>query len=88
MAAKRKTLVQQVAEQVINYGGIAATRAQAYDHAFAACLSRIPADYPNRRQEAAKGAEQFAFGVRAKEVTKEFAARLIPWSTAVEHGIV
>lgn len=86
--ARKKTLIQQVAEQVINYGGIAATRAQAYGHAYEVCLSRIPANYPNRKQEAAKGAEQFAFGVRAKEIDGEFAACLIQWDDAVAAGIV
>ena len=85
---KRKNLVTELFAEVINYGGIAATRHQAYEHALKCCLSRLGPDEENREQRARLGAELFAFGTRAKRLTKADAARLIQWEQAVAAGIV
>lgn len=86
--ARKQTLFEKVAREVINYGGIAATRIQAYEHALACCLSRLGSSEPNREQRARHGAELFAFGSRAVAITAEQAARLIQWDAAVAAGIV
>lgn len=87
MAAKRKTIVDNLMAEVISYGGIAATRIQAYEHALACCMSRLEGE-PDQERRARLGADQFAFGSRAKALSADEAACLIPWDYAVAHNLL
>lgn len=87
MSHRRKpTLIDSLFAETINYGGIAATRMQAYQHALDCGLSRLDPNEPNREQRARLGAEQFAFGRQARALSPDEAAQLVPWDTAVAAG--
>lgn len=73
--AKKKTAVEELMAETINYGGMAATREQAYSHALDAC-SR-PGVSKDRTRRAA---EMFAFGPKAKAIDPEAAKKLISFN--------
>ena len=75
---KRMTIVDELMAEKINYGGMCATREQAFFHAKKRCARPgISAD----RIE--KAAEMFAFGPHAKAISDEEAARLLPFNEDV-----
>jgi len=84
---RRYSAVSELMGETINYGGIAATRADAYSHALDCCLSQLDGQ-PDRDRRARLGAEQFAFGVKVKALAPEESARLIPWARAVACGLL
>ncbi len=71
---KKKTAVDKLMAETINYGGMAATREQAYFHALQA--ARRPGIEIDRVK---KAAELFAFGPRAKSIGPEEAEKLLPF---------
>ena len=70
----KKTFRQELESEVINYGGMVATRKQAFEHALEACKKPGISDARVRQ-----AAELFAYGPRAKAITKDEAAKLIPF---------
>jgi hypothetical protein len=58
------------AKQIINYRGFAATRAQAYKHAFAATKNHL-------------SAERMAYGFSVPVLTREQIARYLPFETMI-----
>lgn len=87
MRTNGKTIVSRLMAEVINYGGIAGTRAQVYEHALSVCMSQLEGE-PNQARRARLGADQFAFGTRARAMKPNEAACLIQWGDAVAAGIV
>lgn len=72
--SKKKNFREELESEVINYGGMAATRLQAYNHALEAC--KKPGISEDRVREAA---DMFAYGPRAKALTANEAAKLLPF---------
>lgn len=79
MKNKRTKFMDDLMNEVINYGGVAAKRCDVYQHALDACLSRLGPKEPDRDKRAKAVADLFAFGPRAEALTPEEASKLIPW---------
>ena len=62
--------MDEMMAEMICYGGQAATRAEAYEHALS-CMADAPT-----KMDADRAAQMFAFGPRAITLTPEQAARL------------
>ena len=69
----RTKFMDELMNEVVCYGGMAATRHEVYRHALAACLS--DPDCPSE-SAARKAADRFAFGPQAVTLSAEQAAAL------------
>jgi hypothetical protein len=83
----RSNLMAELMAETINYGGIAATREQVYDHALRCARSRLTGE-PDAERRAMLAADQFAFGRQAVALAPDDVARRIPWETAVAAGLL
>jgi hypothetical protein len=81
----RSNVVTRLMAERINYGGIAATREQVYDHALEVCRANLEGE-PDADKRARAGADMFAFGPRTKPLSDAEAAQLIQWEDAKAAG--
>jgi hypothetical protein len=81
-----QVLTRLMAER-INYGGIAATREQVYDHALSVCRANLEGQ-PDADKRARLGADMFAFGPRTRPLSDDEAAGLISWEEATAAGLL
>ncbi len=74
-------LLTELMAETINYGGMAATREQAYNHALETLTQRAACrpDEKISKDRIRLAAEMFAFGPRAVAIDAETAARLVPF---------
>lgn len=67
--ARRRTIVDEVMEEIIIYGGLPVRRGDAYTHALRTLRTRIGDDNGGRpitEADARRGAEMFAFGYQTR----------------------
>lgn len=79
--SKRRNIVDEVMNEIINYGGIAARRGDAYLHALA-CAKAKGAD----KRSAPRCADYATMMKQA--ISSEEAACLIPWAEAKQRGLI